>query len=49
LAVASATLSYVLVERPILGLKDRLGWWSGSRRPAPEPAVPVATATPRSD
>jgi peptidoglycan/LPS O-acetylase OafA/YrhL len=32
LAVASATASYVLVERPILGLKDRLGWWSGSAR-----------------
>jgi peptidoglycan/LPS O-acetylase OafA/YrhL len=31
LSVASATASYLVVERPILGLKDRLGWW---RRPA---------------
>jgi peptidoglycan/LPS O-acetylase OafA/YrhL len=30
LAVVTATASYVLVERPILGLKDRLGWWRGS-------------------
>jgi peptidoglycan/LPS O-acetylase OafA/YrhL len=30
LGVASAALSYVFVERPILGLKDRLGWWSGT-------------------
>ncbi|HVA02813.1 MAG TPA: acyltransferase [Acidimicrobiales bacterium] len=28
LAVATAAASYVFVERPILGLKDRLGWWS---------------------
>ena len=34
LAVASATASYVLVERPILELKDRLGWWRGRTRPA---------------
>jgi len=37
LAVASAALSYVVVERPILNLKDRLGWWArpgvGSARP----------------
>ena len=33
LGVVSATASYVFVERPILGLKDRLGWWSGIPRP----------------
>jgi peptidoglycan/LPS O-acetylase OafA/YrhL len=39
LAVVSATASYLLVERPILGLKVRLGWWSGSpARPLPPPA-----------
>jgi len=32
LAVACAAASYLLVERPILGLKDRLGWWTGSPR-----------------
>jgi peptidoglycan/LPS O-acetylase OafA/YrhL len=31
LAIATATASYVVVERPVLGLKDRLGWWSPSR------------------
>jgi peptidoglycan/LPS O-acetylase OafA/YrhL len=43
LAVATATASYVLVERPVLKLKDRLGWWrrstsapagAGSARPS---------------
>jgi peptidoglycan/LPS O-acetylase OafA/YrhL len=29
LGTATATLSYALFERPILNLKDRLGWWSG--------------------
>jgi peptidoglycan/LPS O-acetylase OafA/YrhL len=28
LGVVSATLSYVIVERPILNLKNRLGWWN---------------------
>ncbi len=37
LAVASATLSYVLFERPILNLKDRIGWWSRQSRPAHAP------------
>ncbi len=46
LAVASATLSYVLVERPILGLKDRLGWWSGSGRGRSEGPAVVPVATP---
>jgi len=36
LATASATLSYVVAERPVLRLKDRLGWWRS--RPAPRPA-----------
>jgi len=36
LGTASATLSYVIVERPILNLKDRLGWW---RRVPPAGAV----------
>ena len=41
LAVATATASYLLVERPILKLKDRLGWWapgplhSRTSRPSP--------------
>ena len=35
LAAASAALSYLLVERPILRMKDRLGWWNSSPRPAP--------------
>jgi peptidoglycan/LPS O-acetylase OafA/YrhL len=38
LAVASATASYVLVERPILGLKDRLGWWSAAPQGRHAPA-----------
>jgi len=37
LAVASAALSYLVLERPVLNLKDRLAWWS---RP------PVASARP---
>ena len=32
LAVASASASYLLVERPILRLKDRLGWWTATPR-----------------
>jgi len=36
LAVASATASYVVVERPLLGLKDRVGWWGGRPRAASE-------------
>jgi peptidoglycan/LPS O-acetylase OafA/YrhL len=46
LAVASATASYVLVERPILGLKDRLGWWSA----APQGRhAPASSRSPSSD
>jgi peptidoglycan/LPS O-acetylase OafA/YrhL len=41
LAVVSATASYVLVERPALKLKDRLGWWRG---PTAERARAGATA-----
>ena len=54
LATASATASYFLFEKPILRLKDRIGWWGGTR-PAharrggggsapgsPVPAFPVA-------
>jgi len=46
LAVASASASYLLVERPILALKDRLGWWTGSGRArgALAPAVTSVTA-----
>jgi peptidoglycan/LPS O-acetylase OafA/YrhL len=40
LAIASATASYVLVERPILGLKDRVGWWNRVPRRG---AVPAST------
>jgi peptidoglycan/LPS O-acetylase OafA/YrhL len=32
LATATATASYFLFERPILQLKDRVGWWSGTPR-----------------
>ena len=46
LAVACAAVSYVAVERPILGLKDRLGWWTSSPRVRPigagTEAAPVA-------
>ncbi len=49
LAVASATASYVLVERPILGLKDRLGWWSGSGRTRTGPPASVRTAASVTD
>jgi peptidoglycan/LPS O-acetylase OafA/YrhL len=45
LAVASATASYVLVERPLLTLKDRLAWWSGPPRAAQVPA-PADTGVP---
>jgi len=39
LAVASATASYLLVERPTLRLKSRLGWWTTSpTAPASAPA-----------
>jgi peptidoglycan/LPS O-acetylase OafA/YrhL len=31
LALATATLSYVIVERPLLRLKGRLGWWRAPR------------------
>ncbi len=50
LATASAAASYLLVERPILQLKDRIGWWgrlrprSGSaaaRVPGPPAPVPA--------
>jgi peptidoglycan/LPS O-acetylase OafA/YrhL len=45
LAVVSATASYLLVERPILNLKDRLGWWNISPRvPGPVPQVEAASA-----
>ena len=33
MGLISAIASYVIVERPILGLKDRLGWWSRIPRP----------------
>ena len=48
LAVASATASYVLVERPILKLKDRLGWWgrTGRARPAAVSSDPVPVRVP---
>lgn len=43
LATATATASYFLFERPILQLKDRIGWWS---RPATSgEAAPAAVAT----
>jgi peptidoglycan/LPS O-acetylase OafA/YrhL len=34
LATATATASYLLFERPILKLKDRVGWWSRRAQPA---------------
>jgi peptidoglycan/LPS O-acetylase OafA/YrhL len=48
LSVASATASYVLVERPILKFKDRLGWWSrtGRARPVAVSSDPVPVAAP---
>ena len=36
LAIISATVSYFVVERPILRLKDHLGWW---RRPQAPPGA----------
>jgi peptidoglycan/LPS O-acetylase OafA/YrhL len=46
LSIATAAASYFLFERPILRLKDRVGWWSGTRpahapsrrKPSPEMA-----------
>jgi peptidoglycan/LPS O-acetylase OafA/YrhL len=52
LSVVTATVSYVVVERPILGLKDRLGWWRGSprsRRRPTAPAAPVTAPVPAAD
>jgi hypothetical protein len=44
LSIGTATISYFVVERPILSLKDRVAWWSGPPKPAvlpvPQPAVP---------
>jgi peptidoglycan/LPS O-acetylase OafA/YrhL len=40
LATATAAASYLSFERPILKLKDRVGWW---KRQAPAPAAPVAS------
>jgi len=48
LAVATATASYVLIERPILGLKDRLGWWSVTPRARRGRADAAAPAQDRS-
>ncbi len=44
LAVACATASYVVVERPVLALKDRLGWWA---TPGATPARAGLTRSPR--
>ena len=38
LSIGTTTISYFVVERPILSLKDRLAWWSGPSKPA---VVPV--------
>jgi peptidoglycan/LPS O-acetylase OafA/YrhL len=48
LSVASASASYLLVERPILGLKDRLGWWNRTARPATV-SVPAPARTEEVD
>ena len=44
LSIATATASYLIVERPLLKLKDRLGWWGGTRRAGP--SAPVAPLGP---
>ena len=42
-ATATATLSYLFFERPILKVKDKIGWWNRRAQPAPAPApAPVA-------
>ena len=46
LAVASATASYLLVERPILRLKDRLGWWNSAPRLGARHVQPQAAPAP---
>jgi len=40
LSILTATASYVFFERPILKLKDRIGWWTRRGRPAPAVAPP---------
>ena len=45
LALSCAALSYWLVERPILKLKDRLRWWNGAARPL----VPASATAPVPD
>jgi peptidoglycan/LPS O-acetylase OafA/YrhL len=45
LSVLCATASYVLVERPVLRLKERLGWWGDSPRATPEAGAPSPVAT----
>ena len=42
MGVVSAIASYVIVERPILNLKDRIGWWSR----IPSPAALLGRARP---
>ena len=42
LAVATAAASYLVVERPLLSLKDRLGWWGLRPRRRASAHVPAA-------
>ena len=37
LSIGTATISYFVVERPILSLKDRLAWWNAPAKPAVVP------------
>ncbi|MHB1716466.1 MAG: acyltransferase family protein [Acidimicrobiales bacterium] len=51
LSVVVASISYFGLERPVLGVKDRIGWWSRVDRPfvdpvAVEPASDAATPEP---
>ncbi len=48
LSVLCAGASYLLLERPVLGLKDRLGWWGDAPPAGEEPdtsGVPSTGAT----
>jgi peptidoglycan/LPS O-acetylase OafA/YrhL len=44
LAIISASLSYFIVEKPALRLKNSIAWWRRTRRPPPETPDPSETA-----
>jgi peptidoglycan/LPS O-acetylase OafA/YrhL len=45
LAIMSAGLSYFVLEKPVLRLKNSITWWGKSRN-RPDPAEPVLTTAP---